>query len=139
MNGRKLTILTGLAGVLALAEVGSTVMSGGRRRYRTHTPLLALLTMLVVAVGASPAIAAGHRALPPAHQRDGAYVVAQEQIVDRCGRCMRKLHHRPRSRRPCSKPHDMEPGRGDQVGQQLERAWRRGLMARMAIWRHLAA
>ena len=83
MNGRKLAVLTGLAGVLALAEVGSTVMSGGRRRYRTLTPLLASLTVLVVAVGASPAIAAEHRALAPAHQRDGAYVVAQKQVGPR--------------------------------------------------------
>ena len=56
-------------------------MSGGRRRYRALTPTLwALLTVLAIMLGASPATAAGHRSSAPAHQREGAYVVAQEQI-----------------------------------------------------------
>jgi diacylglycerol O-acyltransferase / trehalose O-mycolyltransferase len=56
-------------------------MSGGRRSWRALAPLLVvLLTVLAVAVGAFPAVAAGPRASAPAHQRDGAYVVAQEQI-----------------------------------------------------------
>jgi diacylglycerol O-acyltransferase / trehalose O-mycolyltransferase len=56
-------------------------MSGGRRRYRALTPILwALLTVLALMLGASPASAAGHRSSAAPHQSEGAYVVAQEQI-----------------------------------------------------------
>src|SRR5919112_3154637 len=60
---------------------GRDVMSGGRRRDRALTPTLwALLTVLAIMLGASPASAAGHRSSAPAHLSEGAYVVAQEQI-----------------------------------------------------------
>jgi hypothetical protein len=56
-------------------------MSGGRRRYRALAPiLLASLTMLAITVGGFPANAAGARHLVPAQQRNGAYVVAEEQV-----------------------------------------------------------
>jgi diacylglycerol O-acyltransferase / trehalose O-mycolyltransferase len=42
--------------------------------------LFVLLTVLAMMLGASPASAVGHRSSAPAHQREGAYVVAQEQI-----------------------------------------------------------
>jgi S-formylglutathione hydrolase FrmB len=48
-------------------------MSGGRRRDRAIAPLLALLTLLAVLLGAAPAGAAG----PPGN---GASVVAEEQV-----------------------------------------------------------
>jgi diacylglycerol O-acyltransferase/trehalose O-mycolyltransferase len=56
-------------------------MSGGRRRDRALTPTLwVLLTVLAIMLGASSARAAGHRSSAPAHQSEGAYVVAEEQI-----------------------------------------------------------
>jgi diacylglycerol O-acyltransferase/trehalose O-mycolyltransferase len=56
-------------------------MSGSRRRDRALTPILfVLLTVVALMLGASPASATGHRSSAPAHQREGAYVVAQEQI-----------------------------------------------------------
>ena len=56
-------------------------MSGGRRRYRALTPILwVLLIVLALMLGAFPASGAGLRSSAPAHQREGAYVVAQEQI-----------------------------------------------------------
>ena len=56
-------------------------MSGGHRRYRARTPMLfVLLTVLAIMLGASPVSAAGHRSSAPAHQREGAYVVGQEQV-----------------------------------------------------------
>jgi hypothetical protein len=48
-------------------------MSGSRRRDRAIGPLLVLLTLLAVLLGAVPAGAAG----PPG---DGASVVAEEQV-----------------------------------------------------------
>jgi len=56
-------------------------MSGGRRRDRALAPLLlVLLTVFAIMLGTVQASAAGPRAAAPAHQRDGAYVVAQEQV-----------------------------------------------------------
>ena len=56
-------------------------MSGGHRRDRALTPILfVLLTVLALMLGASPASATGPRSSAPAHQREGAYVVAQEQV-----------------------------------------------------------
>src|SRR5215207_3392820 len=60
---------------------GREVMSGGRRRDRALAPLLlVLLTVFAIMLGTVQASAAGPRAAAPAHQRDGAYVVAQEQV-----------------------------------------------------------
>ena len=56
-------------------------MSSGHRRNRALTPMLfVLLSVLAITLGASPASAAGHRSSAPTHQREGAYVVAQEQV-----------------------------------------------------------
>ena len=56
-------------------------MSGGHRRVRALTPILVvLLTVVALMLGASPARGAGHRHSAPAHQREGAYAVAQEQV-----------------------------------------------------------
>ena len=56
-------------------------MSGGHRRDRALTPILfVLLTVIALMLGASPASATGHRSSAPAHLREGAYVIAQEQV-----------------------------------------------------------